>query len=215
MGILHISDEGISFSLTNSKSSRWYKVAWGDIFGAHQQTENRMIGFGTRLYISTSKGTIIFVYDGDLDLSSLIQQYITEHEAAESRRQETYQSLVRDHDFVSMSPDDFELFIKQLFSSMGYTVTRTGKSGDEGIDLVFEDSDQSLVIVQCKRYKNIISSSIIRDFFGAMQHVKAKKGYIITTSGFTKPAIEWSKGKPIVLIDKYELAKLVKEVEEP
>jgi restriction endonuclease Mrr len=40
-------------------------------------------------------------------------------------------------------------------------------------------------------------------------HRRALKGYIITTGEFTEPAIKWAAGKPIELIDRIKLAKLL------
>ncbi|MBF4376941.1 restriction endonuclease, partial [Vibrio anguillarum] len=56
-----------------------------------------------------------------------------------------------------------------------------------------------------------ISSSNIRDFFGALNLKKAQKGIFITTSDFTPSAVQTAKdlGMRIVLINGKELAKLM------
>jgi len=47
-----------------------------------------------------------------------------------------------------------------------------------------------------------------------MQHEKADQGAIIATSGFSKAAIEWTKGKRISLYNDNDFLKLWKKVKE-
>lgn len=129
-------------------------------------------------------------------------------------REEEIQHLLisryKSGNFDNVHPRDFEEIIGKLFRSMGYLVKNTGKTGDEGIDLICTNhSNSEITVVQCKRYKGVIGAPIVRDFYGALIHYKAKKGYIVTTSYFTKSAIEWIKDKPIVFINKQDLANLM------
>ena len=67
----------------------------------------------------------------------------------------------------------------------------TGRSGDGGIDghgIIRVGGLISLpVLFQCKRYRENIDPSIVRDFRGAMVG-RADKGLLITTGGFTREA---------------------------
>lgn len=115
-------------------------------------------------------------------------------------------------------PDSFERLCMRLLRESGFThVTVTGKSGDGGIDgkgvvkigglLSFH------VVFQCKRYKDSVSSAVIRDFRGAMQG-RADKGLIITTGTFTRDArleAQRDGASPIDLIDGDQLAEKLKE----
>jgi len=109
-----------------------------------------------------------------------------------------------------VSPTDFERLIGKAFEKKGYEVKHTGGSGDGGIDLICRKGNE-LIIVQCKRYKGKVGISAVRDFYGALLHSKASKGYIITTGGFPASAYSWVYGKPIELIGKEQLAKLITE----
>ena len=67
---------------------------------------------------------------------------------------------------------------------------------------------------QCKRYRSTISSSIVRDFRGAMVG-RADKGLIITTGSFTRDAtLEATRdgAPPIDLIDGEQLIDKLKDL---
>ena len=107
---------------------------------------------------------------------------------------------------------EFEDFLKPLLECIGLDEVRvTKRSGDGGVDLegirygVIDNNDDSVkYIVQAKRYKpsDKIPVDIIDKLRGNM--LSGEKGIIITTAGFSKPAIEKAslrKETPIVLID--------------
>ncbi len=107
---------------------------------------------------------------------------------------------------------EFEDFLKPFLECIGLDEVRvTKRSGDGGVDLegirygVIDNNDDSVkYIVQAKRYKpsDKIPVDIIDKLRGNM--LSGEKGIIITTAGFSKPAIEKAslrKETPIVLID--------------
>ncbi len=90
-----------------------------------------------------------------------------------------------------------------------------GGAGDGGIDGVIDQDPLGLdrVYVQAKRYArdNSVGSSAIRDFFGGLDIKRASKGVFVTTSSFTRDAIQTADqlGKRIVLIDGQRLTQLM------
>lgn len=120
-------------------------------------------------------------------------------------------------------PEFFEKLVVDLLIKMGYGGSRpeagkaVGKSGDGGIDGVIKEDKLGLdiVYIQAKRYdKGPIGSSHIRTFSGSLDGEGAKKGVFITTSTFTKPALEFASkpsSKKIALIDGKKLANLMIE----
>lgn len=121
----------------------------------------------------------------------------------------------------SCSPIFFERVVVNLLMAMGYggvagRGTVTGKSGDGGIDGVIEQDKLGLdiVCIQAKRWDGTVGRPIIQGFVGSMDYVRAKKGVIMTTSNFTKDAIDYVdriEGKKVVLIDGARLARLMIE----
>lgn len=113
--------------------------------------------------------------------------------------------------FDKITPKNFERLVGKIFERMGYSVQITGSTGDEGIDLICtRRGEYEKIIVQCKRYKGKVGAPTIRDFYGALLHSKASKGYIVTTGHFTSNASNWAKGKPIELINRENLIRLLK-----
>ena len=105
-------------------------------------------------------------------------------------------------DFALIDPYEFEHLIGDLFKSKGYKSTVTQGSGDYGIDVVARKGNEVLAI-QAKKYSpgNNVGNREVQMLLGAMQFrkVEASKAILITSSDFTKQAVEQAKGAPIEL----------------
>ncbi len=92
----------------------------------------------------------------------------------------------------NMDPYAFERLCQRVLRENGFEdVKITKKSGDGGIDgtgkLIIGGLISFNIAFQCKRYKNSVSSSEIRDFRGSMNS-NIEKGIFITTGIFTEEA---------------------------
>lgn len=122
---------------------------------------------------------------------------------------------------VDLSPVFFERLVVDLLVKMGYGGSikdagkAIGKSGDEGIDGTIKEDKLGLdiIYIQAKRWRpgNVVGRPEIHKFVGALAGQGAKKGIFITTSSFTKEAIEYTPRNEtkIVLIDGEQLAQLM------
>lgn len=118
-----------------------------------------------------------------------------------------------------ITPVQFEKLCQRFLRELGFTnVEITGKSHDGGIDgkgiLKIGGVISFHTAFQAKRYSGSVSSSVIRDFRGAMIG-RADKGLVITTGYFSREAIKEAKrdgATPIDLIDGNELAEKLKEL---
>ncbi len=134
-----------------------------------------------------------------------------------SLRQATAEDLLSK--LKACSPPFFESVVVRLLMAMGYGGvaghgTVTGKSGDGGIDGVIKQDKLGLdvVCIQAKRWDGAVGRPIIQGFVGSMDHVRARKGVILTTSTFTKDAVDYVdriEGKKVVLINGDQLADLM------
>jgi restriction system protein len=120
---------------------------------------------------------------------------------------------------LTIDPSAFERLVQRLLRESGFIqVEVTGRSGDGGVDgkgimrlgglLSFH------VIFQCKRYRDSVGPSYVRDFRGAMVG-RADKGLLITTGTFTRSAEQEAirDGAPTIdLIDGNLLAEKLKEL---
>ena len=67
--------------------------------------------------------------------------------------------------------------------------------------------------IQAKRWEGSVGRPVVQAFAGSLEGFRAKKGVLITTSTFTKDALEYVKQieKRIILIDGNQLSKLMVE----
>jgi len=118
------------------------------------------------------------------------------------------------------APDFFERLVVRLLTAMGYGGSLAdagkaiGKSGDGGIDGVIKEDKLGLdlLYIQAKRWDNTtVGREEIQKFVGALHGKKSKKGIFITTSTFSKPAIDYAAGleTKVILIDGSQLAELM------
>ena len=113
---------------------------------------------------------------------------------------------------------DFENLINEVFgqefSSNGGEVKITQASRDGGVDAVAFDPDPirgGKIVIQAKRYTNVVGVSAVRDLYGTLMNEGAMKGILVTTSYFGNDAYDFANGKPIQLIDGGQLLGLLEK----
>lgn len=117
------------------------------------------------------------------------------------------------------SPAFFERLVVDLLVAMGYggshqdAAQAIGKTNDGGIDGIISEDRLGIdkIYIQAKRWDNTVGRPDIQQFKGALADQVAKKGVFITTSSFSKEAIESAKKSGIVLIDGNRLTSLMIE----
>lgn len=117
------------------------------------------------------------------------------------------------------SPAFFEQLVIDLLVAMGYGGSRkeagqaVGRSGDGGIDGIIKEDRLGLdiIYVQAKRWEGTIGRPEIQKFAGALQGQRARKGIFITTSGFSRDAIDYVSHieSKLILINGEELANFM------
>jgi len=142
----------------------------------------------------------------------------TPEESLESAYQSINEELILEIlDIIqSNSPDFFEQLVVDLILKMGYGGSRrdagekVGKSHDGGIDGIIKEDRLGLdvIYIQAKRWENTVGRPEIQKFAGALEEQRANKGIFITTSQFSRDAIDYVSriNKKIVLIDGEQLA---------
>lgn len=125
---------------------------------------------------------------------------------------------------LNQPPVFLEKLVLKLLHAMGYgdsedDLTHTGQSGDEGVDGFIKQDRLGIqnLYVQAKRYApgNTVGRPAIQAFVGAIAE-KANSGVFITTSSFSKEAIDYAnaqKATRVILIDGPKLGKLLVDYE--
>ena len=144
-------------------------------------------------------------------------------ESLEAAYQELQESLASDliQNIKQCAPDFFERLVVDVLIKMGYGGSRKeagraiGRTGDEGIDGIIKEDKLGLDIIymQAKRWENTVGRPEIQKFAGALHGQRARKGIFITTSDFSKEALNYVKNidSKIILIDGQRLAELMIE----
>lgn len=117
------------------------------------------------------------------------------------------------------TPEFFEKLVVHLLVAMGYggSVKEAGKAtrktADEGIDGVIKEDRLGLdaIYLQAKRWEGAVGRPDIQKFVGALHGKRAKKGVFITTSRFSKEALDYvgQIDPKVVLIDGADFVQLM------
>lgn len=122
-------------------------------------------------------------------------------------------------EIMKISPVAFEKMVLDLMRKMGYgtfanSSQMTSTTGDEGIDgIIMQDKlGFDLIYIQAKRWSedHIVGRPEIQAFVGAISG-KGGNGLFVTTSRFSKQAIDYAKQQHIILIDGKKLTALMIE----
>ena len=119
-------------------------------------------------------------------------------------------------------PEFFERLVVRLLTAIGYGGSLAdagkaiGRSGDGGIDGVIKEDKLGLdlLYIQAKRWDNTtVGRPEIQKFVGALYGKKAKRSVFITTSTFSKDALDYAEAldSKVVLINGQQLAELMFE----
>ena len=119
---------------------------------------------------------------------------------------------------ASMDWQDFENLIRDIFEKEfardGGEVKVTQASRDGGVDAIAFDPDPlrgGKIVIQAKRYTNVVGVSAVRDLYGTVLNEGATKGILVTTSNFGPDAHEFAKNKPITLLSGNNLLYLLEK----
>lgn len=232
--ILSLPDEIVDFPHGDgSKTKIEYELAW-------VRTLLKYIEFLN----NTSKGVWVLTrkaqdYEWNLEkIEELIKDYWKKRrELKKKKEKEAVAELVIEEDMLedeeterdwredlmeilkSLNPYGFEKLTQRILREKGFTdVKITQRSHDGGLDgkgiLRMNNLVSVPIIFECKRYTHPVGAEKIRNFRGAMEG-RADRGLFITTSTFTREAIEESKregAKFIDLIDGEQFVDLLKEL---
>src|SRR5690606_32034091 len=119
------------------------------------------------------------------------------------------------------TPAFFEQVVVDLIVAMGYGGSRQdagraiGKSGDGGVDGIIKEDKLGLdaIYLQAKRWEATVGRPEIQKFAGALQGLRATKGIFITTSSYSKDALEYVQqiSSKIILLDGQTLVRYMVE----
>lgn len=166
------------------------------------------------LFVSTwYLWVLIFIGAVILELLSMyLKKKIGERKFAESKKWHEDKNII--YWLRGMRPSEFEEYIVELYSQLGYKTEKVGRAYDGGVDVIALKNGVTNYI-QCKKF---ITSQVgveqVRGFAGALVGKLANgNGIFITTNIFTTEAKKYAEGSMIELIDGDELVRLIKSID--
>lgn len=159
---------------------------------------------------------------GSAKLSSLTPvRPIIELDTSDKRFTEHYDvadSLDEETNLAAMNWEDFEHLVRELFekefAQNGGEVKITQASSDGGVDAVAFDPDPirgGKIVIQAKRYTNVVGVAAVRDLYGTVMSEGATKGILVTTSDYGADSYNFAKNKPLTLLNGANLLYLLEK----
>lgn len=116
---------------------------------------------------------------------------------------------VRITNIDSLSGVEFETFIANYFKYLGFKITITPTTGDNGVDIIAKRNGFSLGIQAKLYYKHNISNSAIQEVFSGKSYYKCDYAMVVTNWTFSKPAQKLAKELKVAIIDREMLSNLL------
>mgnify|MGYP006163967023 CR=1 FL=1 len=217
---LNLTDKQINKIHNGNRTKLNYDLAWARTY---LKKYGLITNSSTGVWTLTEKGQETTELDNNqvvkfVQEQNLIEKYGSkvsteiEEESNELEWEDELLSIIK-----KITPDAFERLCQRLLRELGFIdVNVTGKTGDGGIDgsgiIKINGTLSFHVVFQAKRFDKSVSSSVIRDFRGAMIG-RADKGLVLTTGTFTRSAILEARrdGAPnIDLVDGVDFVRKLK-----
>ena len=227
--ILNLSDEEINDIHKESRTKLSYRLAWARTYLKNAGLlENSKRG----VWVLTQKGNQVGNVESEkikkITREKLDEKKESESDIADSGTIDDPENEIDEFSWQDnllniikkIDPISFEKLCQRMLRELGFkNVEVTRKTNDGGIDgrgiLRLGGVMSFHIMFQAKRYKDTVSSPVVRDFRGAMMG-RGDKGLIITTGTFSREAKKEAArdgATPIDLIDGYDLVEKLKELQ--
>lgn len=116
-----------------------------------------------------------------------------------------------------ISPIQFEASVAAVFELLGYEVELKSRTRFGFLDIIVrwkQAIGDFIFLVECKKYseKNLVGIAPVHALYGILEKEKATGAFLVTTSQFTKEALEFSASvKNIQLVDRIQFIEWVKK----
>ncbi|MFC1899624.1 restriction endonuclease [Chloroflexota bacterium] len=222
--LLKLSDEQINEIHSGNRTRFSYRLAWARTYLKNYgilENSDRGVWRLTPQGLKTKSVSKIDVKNKVKLLFS--RQKVKETNDAVDEQLESTTELVWQEQLINklqtINPDSFERLCQRMLREQGFeNVQVIGRSGDGGIDgkgtLKIAGVLSFPVVFQCKRYKGIVSPSIVRDFRGSMDG-RTDKGILFTTGTYSQEAIREAHRPGAIqidLVDGSQLAEILKNL---
>lgn len=145
-----------------------------------------------------SASEISALRDGEISLCRLVQARV------DARAKERPQLVEFSEDF---KPTEFEHFCAKQLCLNGWDAKATGRSGDQGIDVIAEKAGIR-VVLQCKLYSRPVGNHAVQEVAAGRSHQRAHYAAVVSNHGYTSAARQLAKSNTVLLLHYRDLASL-------
>lgn len=105
----------------------------------------------------------------------------------------------------------FERHVAELYEKLGYRTRITRGGGDQGADVVAENSTERLAI-QCKQWAETVGNDAVQEAIAGKAFYGCDRAVVVCTSAFTSAARELAERAKVALIDGDNYTRLMAQV---
>jgi hypothetical protein len=107
-----------------------------------------------------------------------------------------------------MRAAEFEGFLAEVLTTLGYDVQQTGQSGDQGVDLIAVKHGRRIA-VQAKGYSGSVGNAAVQETFAGMAHYQCHACAVVTNSSYTAAAVSLAESTRCLLVHEGNFREFV------
>jgi hypothetical protein len=112
----------------------------------------------------------------------------------------------------SMDGPGFEVFVADLFRTMGHRVVLCGGAGDQGVDIIVYARGER-VAVQCKNHSRPVDNRPVQEVYAGARHHRCVEAWVVAPAGYTSGARDLAKSTGVSLYDANTIRQWIKNVD--
>ena len=112
-----------------------------------------------------------------------------------------------------MDGTQFESFISDLFTHLGYCCEFTKATGDQGIDIIAR-KDNSSIGIQTKCYSNTVGNKAVQEAVAGKSFYNLDRIMVVTNNYFTSSANELAQANNVLLWNRNDIENRLKQIKE-
>lgn len=110
--------------------------------------------------------------------------------------------------YYTLTPEQFERHVAQLFEYQGYSTMLTPRTGDQGVDVIARKGDE-VIAIQCKRYADPAPNTAVQAVHSGSKYYGCNDAMLVCLGGFSRAASELAGSVSVKLIDGNTYADMV------
>jgi restriction system protein len=104
-------------------------------------------------------------------------------------------------------PLEYEQFVSDSLAQCGWSARTTKGSGDQGVDVIAQRGDIT-VVIQCKRYSKAVGNAAVQEVIAGKVFEQADFAAVVSNADYTKSARQLAETSGVMLLHHDQLNEL-------